>query len=303
MAERICSVEGCDRKHFGKSFCQMHYQRWRTHGDPLLGAAVRNPDYCTVDGCDKPKHSRGWCPMHYQRWRIYGSLDPEFPPVKQRPRRVGIEPCEIDGCDKVQVARGWCVAHWTRWKRHGSPTARLRGEVVDGKRICPRCQTDKTLDQYRKNGAASLCKPCEADYQREYLKANPRPPLARNARECVCEVCGTAFIGSKKQYLRCSPECKVIGQNRANMKFVQARRAIERDPTAEKIPPRAIFERDGWTCALCGEAIHPSFKAPHPGTPSIDHLVPLGLGGTHTRTNVQAAHLGCNVRKGCRLVG
>jgi hypothetical protein len=32
---KICSVEGCERKHYCKSFCSKHYQNWFTHGDPL----------------------------------------------------------------------------------------------------------------------------------------------------------------------------------------------------------------------------------------------------------------------------
>lgn len=31
----MCSVAGCDRAHYGKGFCQMHYARNRRHGDPL----------------------------------------------------------------------------------------------------------------------------------------------------------------------------------------------------------------------------------------------------------------------------
>jgi hypothetical protein len=30
-----CAIEGCDRVHYGLGFCQMHYRRNRTHGDPL----------------------------------------------------------------------------------------------------------------------------------------------------------------------------------------------------------------------------------------------------------------------------
>lgn len=32
MATRTCSVEGCDRKHFGHGYCFMHYKRVRTTG-------------------------------------------------------------------------------------------------------------------------------------------------------------------------------------------------------------------------------------------------------------------------------
>lgn len=35
MAERTCTVQGCNRVHYARSWCEMHYDRWRKHGDPL----------------------------------------------------------------------------------------------------------------------------------------------------------------------------------------------------------------------------------------------------------------------------
>lgn len=37
MGEQICSIEGCERTHFGRGWCSMHYKRWWKHGDPLGG--------------------------------------------------------------------------------------------------------------------------------------------------------------------------------------------------------------------------------------------------------------------------
>lgn len=32
---KICSVDGCDRVHYGKTLCEMHWRRWRKHANPF----------------------------------------------------------------------------------------------------------------------------------------------------------------------------------------------------------------------------------------------------------------------------
>jgi len=34
---RFCSIEGCDNPHEARGYCGKHYQRFKTHGDPLGG--------------------------------------------------------------------------------------------------------------------------------------------------------------------------------------------------------------------------------------------------------------------------
>lgn len=37
MAERTCSIEGCETKHYGNGWCRKHRDRYLAHGDPLKG--------------------------------------------------------------------------------------------------------------------------------------------------------------------------------------------------------------------------------------------------------------------------
>lgn len=32
----ICSIEGCNKPHLARGWCEAHYNRWRRNGDPLL---------------------------------------------------------------------------------------------------------------------------------------------------------------------------------------------------------------------------------------------------------------------------
>ena len=61
-----------------------------------------------------------------------------------------------------------------------------------------------------------------------------------------------------------------------------------------------VFERDLWICQLCLDPIDSTLVYPDELSASLDHIVPLALGGPDTRANVQAAHLVCNKRKGYR---
>ena len=55
-------------------------------------------------------------------------------------------------------------------------------------------------------------------------------------------------------------------------------------------------------CAHCGRPLRHDLKAPHPLSPSLDHIHPVALGGDpFDRGNVRAMHFGCNASLGARL--
>ena len=43
MANRTCSIEGCDRPTLARGWCSTHYTRWRKHGDPGVRGVVAKP--------------------------------------------------------------------------------------------------------------------------------------------------------------------------------------------------------------------------------------------------------------------
>lgn len=65
MSQRLCSIEGCNRVHYGRGWCSMHYKRWKAHGDPLISLSNRDhPPTCSIEGCDEPYASSGLCRNH-----------------------------------------------------------------------------------------------------------------------------------------------------------------------------------------------------------------------------------------------
>lgn len=77
---------------------------------------------------------------------------------------------------------------------------------------------------------------------------------------------------------------------------VRRRKAILRGTKTERFSSIKIFERDNWICGICHKKVDKMLRYPDPMSVSIDHIVPISRGGTHTKDNVQCSHLSCNVR-------
>ncbi len=80
------------------------------------------------------------------------------------------------------------------------------------------------------------------------------------------------------------------------------RNAQKRNTQTEKISYHIVYKKYNYTCHICNKKINMSFKYPNPLSKSIDHIVPLAKGGTHTYNNVKPAHLICNVKKNDRII-
>jgi 5-methylcytosine-specific restriction endonuclease McrA len=58
-----------------------------------------------------------------------------------------------------------------------------------------------------------------------------------------------------------------------------------------------IFKRDDWRCHICHRKVRRDVSRTHRDGATIDHLVPLSLGGTDEPNNVATAHYKCNIAK------
>ncbi len=66
---------------------------------------------------------------------------------------------------------------------------------------------------------------------------------------------------------------------------------------AVHVQPRDIFERDGWRCHICGRFVRRYGPSDHPMAATLDHIIPISEGGTHTPDNIKTAHRCCNTRR------
>ena len=146
---------------------------------------------------------------------------------------------------------------------------------------CSECGVSKPTSSFHRkadsiDGHTITCGECLSDWQRSYRADNPEASAAAN-----------------KKYYESNKEIFFAANTR--------RQRLLADAVQEPYTREEIFARDNWICGLCEEPIDPELRHPDRGYASIDHIVPLSLGGDDTPANVQAAHFGCNSAKGNRV--
>jgi 5-methylcytosine-specific restriction endonuclease McrA len=106
----------------------------------------------------------------------------------------------------------------------------------------------------------------------------------------TCDICATSYV-SRHTDSTCSPRCHAKKKRQGS-----GRQWIT--------PPKrhAIYRRDNWTCQICYGAVDQDLEYSHenyqPEFPSLDHIVPRSVGGTHEPHNLRLAHVGCNSERG-----
>lgn len=90
MAERTCSVDGCERPVGAQGHCKPCYYRLRRAGTlQIVNAKLAKPRKprrpCRMDGCEVVAVCRGLCERHYTRWKRHGDpLGWGYLPLAQR---------------------------------------------------------------------------------------------------------------------------------------------------------------------------------------------------------------------------
>ena len=148
------------------------------------------------------------------------------------------------------------------------------------------------------------------DYQKEWDAKHPHYGRDRSRKrrgtviyKRVCVVCGQPFETPFPYALTCSKECsKMLHRDRHDHRLDRLKKNGEVDTS---ITLERLIERDDGVCHICGGKIDKedySYKDGYRVTgrsyPSIDHVIPIAMGGTHTWNNVKLAHMVCNAQKG-----
>ena len=151
----------------------------------------------------------------------------------------------------------------------------------------------ESIEQYRERDAAA--------HRRRYQRTG-RPAGRPRTRAESCSECDDEVLASSLCYRHYRAAKRAEGISWADEGSKGFKKRAERYGVAfEPISRIEIFERDGWICGICGEPVDRLLRSPNQMSPSLDHRLPMALGGAHLRANVQCSHLICNIRKGARV--
>lgn len=232
------------------------------------------------------KSARGMCPRHYSYWLRTGS--PVKPcagcgePLNQgRFAKYCSEPCKprcsVDGCDGAVRKRGWCASHYAQHQRTGVdpvPFTWKWNDLVP----CLNCGAVADIPMHRRF-CTDNCRVTYATY------GGPRP-TSTNCVACGIEIDLTAR--NKRGQLQ-----------RAVTKMC---RPCKRDYNKYKLSVRELAKRDGTDCGICGSPVDITLtRSDGLHCPSVDHIIPRSRGGSHDPSNLQLAHLRCNMAKSDRV--
>lgn len=119
--------------------------------------------------------------------------------------------------------------------------------------------------------------------------------MADVTRNCV--VCDTPFVPRNRRVVACSTPCSRRRHNR-NDDYHRHKRKLRRSVTRwTDITPaqEATMYRRTRKCKLC--SCWMTNRHGRPNSKHLDHIVPLGVGGTHTHGNVRIICRTCNLRR------
>jgi 5-methylcytosine-specific restriction endonuclease McrA len=129
-------------------------------------------------------------------------------------------------------------------------------------------------------------------------------PPVRTCAACGCQWSAITRVGPMRYCP--TPECQAtqrrLARRRAGKTHVGRAKRLGRRYGYFNV--LLVFERDRWTCQLCGRKTPQHLRGTlDPLAPELDHILPLAAGGDHVIENCQCACRECNGAKAARPAG
>jgi len=168
--------------------------------------------------------------------------------------------------------------------------------------MCGRRTRGMTSKQYAKTERHRIS-------QRKYYLANRERETAKH-RERYYANRERLNIGKRKYYQanreRLLAKSHEYGRTHLEQgrETQRRRRATQNGCARERFKATDIFERDKWRCRLCRCKTPRDLQGTmEPNAPVLDHVIPLKLGGPHTKANTQCLCRHCNSAKSAKYQG
>lgn len=140
-----------------------------------------------------------------------------------------------------------------------------------------------------------------------------RPDQRHRRTAAACAMCGSSLTRrvDRRRAPCCSPECRRLlqfGARPASFQYdwnqdAQARARKYGCRLIENVDRDTVLTRDLHRCYICGIDTSRTTDPFDPSSATIDHVVPLTAGGSHSMSNVRCCCLSCNSSKADRVGG
>ena len=258
---------------------------------------------CSAPNCDKPVYVKKWmlCQSHYNRF------------MSSRDLHIEAATVECVRCGEAIIRKltqggpppKYCTARCrqlTSYERRIESGAQAVSYAKERAKFQPKPVTDRACIEC---GGSFLAKRydarfCSKSCVQRFGRANPDGTCIVGECERTGEAKGLCPMHWKRDR-RAAGLIENEPWNERRKSHWHKRRAQKLNLPADNIRPADVYERDEWVCGICSTPVDRTLAHPDPMSPSLDHVLPLSLGGHHTMENVALAHLSCNVRKGNRV--
>ena len=192
IMDKVCSVEGCNKRHKAKGYCNYHYQQFRKYGQVIKikpkrinskPKKVKKAEICKENGCNNYARTKGYCPKHYKQILKYKRTltDEEYYKV------IHVR-CIKEGCNNRVYKMGYCKEHYNNYCGEGVIMKDIENDNINNKNtveediiICDKCgnqTSNKSIIDFKPFGDAddtitmNLCHKCSNDLIKWMLKKN-----------------------------------------------------------------------------------------------------------------------------------
>lgn len=176
----------------------------------------------------------------------------------------------------------------------GRPCAQAARLGLIGPVCCADCGRRMEIGRGSRTDGSGRCVACR--------RTEPEHGINRYARHgCRCEICTTANRDQTRRFNekhRAKAGVSYASTWKRRFRDEQGRWPSDGGGWISRRRRRLIYERDAWTCHLCGVQVTRAYDPHDPFAPTLDHLTPRSMGGSDDESNLRTAHAICNARRG-----